>query len=63
MFEIYLVPNEELDGTEEYLDERKTRSEAIEKAEELRCEKSGEIWVVEANDDDGYVRVVATQVK
>lgn len=55
MYEIYLVPNDELDGTEDCLDENEDKSEAIE-----RAMKSGSIWVIKASDEEGYIKVVAT---
>lgn len=59
-YEIYLVPNDELDGTEDYLDENEDKSEAIERAKELRAMKSGSVWVIKASDEEGYIKVVAT---
>lgn len=59
-YEIYAVSNDELDGTEEYLDENEDKFRALEIAEELRSMKSGSIWVIEASDEKGYIKVVAT---
>lgn len=59
-YEIYAVSNDELDGMEEYLDANKDKSRALEMARELRSVKSGSIWVIEASDEKGYIKVVAT---
>lgn len=60
MYEIYLVPNDELDGSEEYVDENEDKSRAIEMAKELRSTKSVSVWAIEANDEKGYIKVIAT---
>lgn len=57
VYEIYEVPNLELDGTEIYLDEAKTLDEAEEKYEELSINRSN-LWIIIASDEEGYEKVV-----
>lgn len=59
MFEIYEVPNGELDGTEVYLDEAEDRNAADMLYDNLAYEHAP-IWMIKCSDKNGYEKVVCT---
>ncbi len=59
MYEIYEVPNLELDGTEEYLDETETFLDAITLYDELSRNHSN-LWLIKCSDEKGYEKVIRT---
>lgn len=61
MFEVYEVPNDELDGTEEFIEKFENESEAIKFACHVRTlSGSSGVWVILASDENGYEKVVST---
>jgi len=63
MFEIYEVPNDELDGTEELLEEvNNDKTKALEIARDYRnstCIQNS-VWLVQVSDENGYEKVIST---
>ncbi len=59
-YEVYEVPNDELDDTEEFIVDFTTRIEALDYAAEERGNAGCSIWVIMASDDGGYIRVIST---
>lgn len=60
MFEIYEVPNDELDGTEELIEWLEDKTMALEFGRSHRTVANCSVWVVQANDNSGYQKVIAT---
>lgn len=58
MYEIYKVPNQELDGTEVFVDEAETLEEANKLYDEIYSVLS--LWIVKCSDKNGYEKVVRT---
>lgn len=66
MNEVYEVPNDELDGTEEFIETFENElAEVLSEAIDLACRVrtlsgSSGIWVILVSDENGYEKVVST---
>lgn len=58
MFEVCEVFNDELDGTEEFIEEFEDRSDAIDFARKQRFNCPNSIWVIEI--EQGFQKVIST---
>ncbi len=57
MYEIYIVPNDELDGTEEFVTSHLTLDKASECRTNMSCESP--LWIILASDEKGYIKVIS----
>lgn len=57
-YEIYRVPNQELDGTEVCLDEAETLEAANVICDDLNYQDN--LWIIACSDENGYEKVVRT---